>query len=112
MCIKKFIEILVTLLIMKKLKMEKIEISALIKIRTKLEVSAQTIIDELVWANFNQSPKYRTVAKRVAQFNDGKESKRVLKMIPAQIAFKPLIQLRISSECVSLLKKTLMQNII
>ena len=48
---------------MKKLKMEKIEFRAYIKIRAKLGVSAQTITDELVLANGNQAPKYSTVAK-------------------------------------------------
>ena len=71
MCIKKVIEILVTSLIMKKLKMEKIEFRAYIKIRAKLGVSAQTITDELVLANGNKAPKYSTVAKWAAQFKDG-----------------------------------------
>ena len=91
---------------MKKLKMEKIEFRAYIKIRAKHGVSAQTITDELVLANGNQAPKYSTVVKLAAQFKDGRES---LEMIPAHGDLKPRIQLRISSECVSLLKMTLMQ---
>ena len=59
---------------MKKLKMEKIEFRAYIKISAKFEVSAQTITDKLVLANGNQAPKYSTVAKWAAQFKDGRES--------------------------------------
>ena len=46
MCIKKFIEITkITSVITKKLKMEKIEFRAYIKIRSKIGVSEQTITD-------------------------------------------------------------------
>ena len=55
MCSKKVIEILVTSLTMKKLKIEKIEFRAYIKIRAKLGVSAHHITDELVFAYCNQN---------------------------------------------------------
>ena len=61
---------------MNKLKIEKIEFRAFIKIRAKLGVSAQTICDEIVLANCNQALKYSIVAKWAARFKDGRESRR------------------------------------
>jgi [histone H3]-lysine36 N-dimethyltransferase SETMAR len=65
--------ILVKNLFQKFFKMEKIEYRAYIKTRALLGISATEISNELEQVHGDQAPKYRTVAKWVALYKEGRE---------------------------------------